>query len=193
MADVEHSILTDPELHEIKGAAAATAGQIPVANGTGGTVFTNGPGNLYNKPGYGRMYMSNNASLTSIPTQNTFVEVSGSMLAGDLLGLSFAANRLTIGTGFDGYYFVTWSFSVSQSGAAGYEYQHSIAKNATPLVPAMTRFLGNSGDSGIGTISTIVQLASGDFLSPMVTNIDASSKDILVRDMSFTTMLIRET
>lgn len=35
-----HADLTDPELHEPKGAAAATAGQIYVANGAGGGSFT---------------------------------------------------------------------------------------------------------------------------------------------------------
>lgn len=35
-----HSTLTGADLHEIKGAAAATSGQIPVANGSGGAPFT---------------------------------------------------------------------------------------------------------------------------------------------------------
>jgi hypothetical protein len=35
MADVQHSALTDPELHEPKGASTATAGQVYVANGSG--------------------------------------------------------------------------------------------------------------------------------------------------------------
>lgn len=192
MPDVEHANLTDPELHELKGAAVATAGQVPVADGLGSTVFTNGAGNIFNKAGYGNMYMASNASLTSIPTQNTFVELSGTMSGGSLLGTTFGANRLTISSGYAGYYFVIWSFSVSQSGGAGYDYQHAIAKNGTPLDPKMTRFLNNSGDIGIGTIQQIVQLASGDFLSPMVTNIDSSGKNILVGDMSFTAFLLRE-
>jgi hypothetical protein len=35
MADVQHSALTDPELHEPKGASTATSGQVYVANGSG--------------------------------------------------------------------------------------------------------------------------------------------------------------
>ena len=35
MANVEHSAITDPHIHEPKGVAAATSGQIYVANGSG--------------------------------------------------------------------------------------------------------------------------------------------------------------
>lgn len=36
---IAHKNLTDPQLHEIKGAAAAQSGQVPFANGEGGTEF----------------------------------------------------------------------------------------------------------------------------------------------------------
>jgi hypothetical protein len=39
MADVEHKNLTGTDLHEMKGASTALVNQVPVANGTGGTVF----------------------------------------------------------------------------------------------------------------------------------------------------------
>lgn len=35
MADVEHSAITDPDIHEPKGVAAATAGEVYVADGAG--------------------------------------------------------------------------------------------------------------------------------------------------------------
>lgn len=35
----EHNVLTDPEIHEVKGAAAATVGQVPVADGAGAAAF----------------------------------------------------------------------------------------------------------------------------------------------------------
>jgi hypothetical protein len=37
---VDHSTLTDPNLHEPKGIATATSGQMYVANGTGGGTWT---------------------------------------------------------------------------------------------------------------------------------------------------------
>lgn len=40
MANVNHSTLTDPYLHEPKGAAAATAGKVYVANGSGSGAWT---------------------------------------------------------------------------------------------------------------------------------------------------------
>lgn len=40
IATIEHSTLTDPELHEPKGAASATAGQVYVADGAGSGDWT---------------------------------------------------------------------------------------------------------------------------------------------------------
>jgi len=40
MANVNHSALTDPYLHEPKGAATATSGQVYVANGSGSGTWT---------------------------------------------------------------------------------------------------------------------------------------------------------
>lgn len=36
---IEHVDITDPDIHEIKGAAAASANTVPIANGSGGTAF----------------------------------------------------------------------------------------------------------------------------------------------------------
>ena len=41
MADVNHATLTDPELHEPKGIAAAASGQVYIANGAGGGTWAN--------------------------------------------------------------------------------------------------------------------------------------------------------
>lgn len=41
MADVLHSALTGADLHESKGAASASLGQVAVANGAGSAPFTN--------------------------------------------------------------------------------------------------------------------------------------------------------
>ena len=35
MANIQHSVLTDPQLHEPKGASTAASGKVYVANGSG--------------------------------------------------------------------------------------------------------------------------------------------------------------
>lgn len=51
MANVKHSALTGSDLHECKGAATASAGQVPVANGSGIAPFaTLSYSNLSDKP-----------------------------------------------------------------------------------------------------------------------------------------------
>lgn len=68
-----HSTLTDPALHEIKGAAAATAGQIPVATGVGTAPFATPP---YATTGGVRkslttVSLANTTGTTVIPFDNT--------------------------------------------------------------------------------------------------------------------------
>lgn len=41
MATTQHSALTGSDLHECKGAASATSGQVPIATGSGTAVFGN--------------------------------------------------------------------------------------------------------------------------------------------------------
>lgn len=51
MANVQHSSLTGADLHECKGAASASSGQVPVANGAGSAPFTTlSYGSLSNTP-----------------------------------------------------------------------------------------------------------------------------------------------
>lgn len=50
MAQIQHASITDPNIHECKGAASATLGQVPIANGTGGAPFGTLP---YTKTNYG--------------------------------------------------------------------------------------------------------------------------------------------
>jgi len=60
MATVEHNTLSDPLIHEPKGASTATAGQVYVADGLGSGAWS------ANSPSYGEMTITNN-SLTFTP------------------------------------------------------------------------------------------------------------------------------
>ncbi len=62
MADVLHSSLTGADLHECKGAAAASLGQVPVANGAGSAPFAQLSYNyLANTPVTPTMYLNGTA------------------------------------------------------------------------------------------------------------------------------------
>lgn len=70
MADVNHSSLTDPYLHEPKGASTATAGQIYVADGAGSGSWTD------IKTGWG--FYSDNASAQTFNTTAAKLSINGS-------------------------------------------------------------------------------------------------------------------
>lgn len=121
MANISHSAITDPNIHEPKGVATATAGKVYTANGSGsgtwslpyppgisgasnGQVFVaNGSGGgswqgqagATNK-GYGEMYIQGNASATTIAASNTPVKIATGMTAGQLSGLTFSTDKLVV-------------------------------------------------------------------------------------------------
>ena len=120
MADVQHSAITDPNIHEPKGVAAATAGKVYVANGTGSGAWgralplgvdSAAPGQVLVADGlggaawqdnaptpldYGEIYIQANAVATAIATVNTFVQVTSGITAGQLDGVTVSSNALVV-------------------------------------------------------------------------------------------------
>jgi hypothetical protein len=120
MADVQHSAIADPDIHEPKGVAAAAAGKVYVANGTGSGVWglplptgvdsaTSGQVLVADGVGsatwqavpasdgdYGEMYVQGNATATTITTSSTFVQVSAGATAGQLSGPTHSGGALTL-------------------------------------------------------------------------------------------------
>lgn len=120
MADVQHSAIADPNIHEPKGVASAAAGTVYVANGTGSGTWTralplgvdtatsgqvlvaNGVGgatwqaNSPVSPDYGEIFIQNNAVATTIATINTFVQATSGVTAGQLDGVTVASNSLVV-------------------------------------------------------------------------------------------------
>ena len=120
MANVAHSAIADPNIHEPKGVATAAvdkayvangsgsgawgyplpkgvntaaANTVPVANGTGGLTWAAVP---LPTPDYGEIYVQNNATATTITTINTIVQVTAGVTAGQLDGITVASSNLVI-------------------------------------------------------------------------------------------------
>ena len=120
MADVQHSAIADPNIHEPKGVAAAAAGKVYVANGSGSGTWTralplgvdtatsgqvlvaDGVGgatwqaNSPVSPDYGEIFIQNNAVVTTIAAINTFVQATSGVTAGQLDGVTFSSNALVV-------------------------------------------------------------------------------------------------
>lgn len=93
---LEHSLIPDSDLHPMKGAATATSGQLPVADGAGDTAFTT-PFNTY-----GQMTITNGTTATVIAaaadatfaTNSDYVQVVASLVSGTLSNVGFTTDHL---------------------------------------------------------------------------------------------------
>lgn len=128
MANVEHSSIADPNIHEPKGVATAASGKVYIANGAGsgtwdfvkppgtatatsGQVYVaNGSGGgAYALPAtsaqtYGEMYIQGGSTATAIATVNTLTKVTAGLTAGQLLDMTFTTDHLNVLT--SGRYFL---------------------------------------------------------------------------------------
>ena len=119
MATVEHKDITDANLHEPKGVAAAAAGKVYVSDGAGSGTwdFAKPPGTLAAPAGqvyvsdgagggsyqtltpestYGEMYIQSNAVATTISTVSTLTKITAGLAAGPLDGVTFSTDHLVI-------------------------------------------------------------------------------------------------
>lgn len=93
---IEHAVIPDASLHQMKGAAAATSGQVPVANGAGATVFTS-PFNAC-----GQMSIINSVTATvvaaagdaTLQTNADYVQVVSGLASSSLVNAGFSTDHL---------------------------------------------------------------------------------------------------
>lgn len=186
----EHNELTDPELHEIKGAAAAVSGSIPVADGNGSAPFVAG-NTLYAAPIYGSMYMRFNASSTSIPTEDAYVQVAGTFTTGLVNGITFSSNTLVIAT--DGIYEFTMPYTLTQTDATAQEYQVALGIGGTAQVAGSFPVTCAQNAYISGTTHGFASLSEGDVIYPMITNTGNDAKGCTVETLTLTLRLVRNT
>lgn len=91
-----HKNLTGTDLHEVKGASTATAGQVPTADGLGGAPFSSGGGQLIHV----REEQPNGVQSTSSLTLSTFVQTAlNTVKTNEISGASLGSNRVTLPAG----------------------------------------------------------------------------------------------
>lgn len=105
---VAHSTLTGTDLHEIKGASTATAGQVPVADGLGGAPFgkVGAAGLAASANPFGAQLLhireeqaSGVASSNGVPPATYTSQVLTSVKTNEISGASLASNVITLPAG----------------------------------------------------------------------------------------------
>ena len=186
----QHENIVDPYIHEVKGAAAASADQILVADGAGSASFTN-PDTLFVSPVYGSMWMTGNATGTSIPTADTYVQVAGNLTAGPLNGVTFGSNALTVLT--DGVYLVNYQITLTQSGGATEEYRLRCGVDGGSDSFGNPRYSVANTETESFSYQAIIALSANAVLYPMITNTTNDAKGATATQILFTVVKLRNT
>lgn len=155
---VEHVNITDPNLHEPKGAAAASANQMLVANGTGGTSWKN-------TVNYACIFTTG-SDVQTIGSIGTTVQTMSFVNNGpnSISTSDQANNRLVIsGTG-DYLLNFTCSFRTVATGDSGI-YDFHIRVNGVDSVIEVYRDMSGTSDRGSITCSGLLALTDGDLIT----------------------------
>lgn len=190
MANVQHNALTDPNIHEPKGASTATSGQVYVADGTGSGVWQHVAGHAY-----GDIYITNNSTAFTLAassatsklnpsgawTQNGYQNITPSAANGQFTVTQAGVYRLD--------FWAVFETAAIASGTA-YNFHYAVNGTATPRKVYAKKY-----SNGVDTIHVsacgYVELAENDVVSMYVGG-DATSSgtNIVVKEGSLSCMLI---
>lgn len=165
MANVNHSTLSDPYLHEPKGCSTALAGQIYVANGTGSGVW------VENSRAFGGYLTFSTSSpySHSVTTSDTVLNPSFSVSTNNgFTGLASPNARVrydgteTIAASLDGF------FSLQQSSGSVKQVQMVYYKNGSELLGSRMICTAASGEWRNIPIQFNTTLATNDYIEVFI-------------------------
>jgi hypothetical protein len=192
-----HADLSDPELHEPKGAASASAGQIYVSDGAGSGVWT--PANSYNVNGWA--YYKDNATAQTFTTTATKLSIDGLGTTTETsylpLGVSNFWNTSTdeiIASGIGDSYIARLDLPISNAtgSAAILEMELDIGGAASPTIVIVDRQIsivvgaGKTVSVSFGLFSLASFVANGGqiFLKTDANTADVTAPAILIQRIS---------
>lgn len=171
MANVNHNTLTDPYLHEPKGASTALAGQIYVADGAGSGDWVE---NSRIVGGY-LTFSTGSPYAHSVTTSDTVLNPTFTLSTNNgFTGLSSPNARIR----YDGTETINASmdaiFSVQQSSGSAKQVQMAFFKNGTELTGSRMISTAASGEWNVIALKFNSTLATDDYLEVFI-KADASA------------------
>jgi hypothetical protein len=138
---------------------------------------------ILNSGNISQYYMSSNATITDIVTQDVFVKVAGTTLAGDYVErFSLTDNRATYDGAISGFYKVSALLTLTSGN--NNVVRCRISKNGNTYQASESRTTTNgSGRSENVVVSGILELITGDYIEIFVAN-NTATTDITVSDMN---------
>lgn len=184
---VEHVNITDPYIHEPKGAAAANSGDIYVADGAGSGSWT-AKNTLFGGIAYGFMSTYDNATATSIPTATEYEQVAGTFTGITLYQFTFSSNSLVIPV--SGVYLVLLNARLTQSGGASQEYELGVSNGVATATKKLTI---PDTESVEETFTSVLPFTAAQSVHPVVTNTTNDNKGLTATNCFLTLVLLRNT
>lgn len=193
MATVQHSALTDPNIHEPKGVSSAAAGKVYVANGAGSGSWLYPSGHAY-----ADMYItgSSTAQTLSAASAKAKLNPTGAWTANGFQATTIDATngQITVATG-GVYQLDFWIVFETAAIASGAAYNFHYAINGTPgtrkvYVKKTTNNVDTLHTSAIGYAT----LAANDIFSMQVSGDGTSSgTNIIPKEAGLSLLLVDPT
>ena len=182
--------MTDPNLHEPKGASTAASGKVYVANGSG-----SGSWEYISGHSYGELYITGGTTTQTLPASSATAKLNptGTWTANGNKDVTLSAANGTITVARSGEYKLDfWISFTTASLAAGTKYYFHYAVNGTPSTRKIVMQKHTSGADILTVCSTgLTTLSANDVVSIYVGG-DGTSSSTLITPMeaSFIVTLI---
>jgi len=190
MADIQHSAITDPNIHEPKGITTALNGQMYVADGggSGDWKFTSGHA-------YGELFISNNSTAQALPAASgtAILNPAGAWQANGFQNVTLTPASGTITLPQAGEYQLNfWAVFETASISSGAAYNFFYAVNGTP---STRRVYAKKTSNGVDTLHVhatgFAALTAGAVVSMFVGGDGTSSgTNLIIKEAGFSALLI---
>lgn len=193
MANIQHSVLTDPNIHEPKGISTALDGEVYRANGAGSGVWTFPSGHAF-----GELYIDDGVTTQTLPAASATAKLNptGEWTTNGSANVLLSAANGTITVEDNGDYLITfWITFTTAAAAAGGKYLFYYAVNNV-IFPRKTLIAkySNGVDTLHCTATGFAALTANDVLSIFVGgDATTSSTAITAKEAGFSVTLIRPT
>jgi hypothetical protein len=176
MANVNHSTLTDPYLHEPKGAASATSGSVYVADGLGSGSWTKAHSHVN---GFIPFDATTPAYTHSVTTGYTALDPTFSITTNDgFSGTDTPNARLIYTDQEDSTVFCTFVFNFRNASGTDRELEVLFYLNGSPMNGGHIIVTAVSGEWRSATLADTTTISNDDYIEIFVKGEDAFDLDV---------------
>lgn len=187
MPNVSHVDLTEPNLHEPKGASTAAAGKVYVADGAASGAWAYPGGAVYG----GIASKDGAIAIDTIGTTAKKLEVFTANEASNLTTPDHTNDQITVTVAGDYLVALQITLATATAGDAG-EYQvHLRVNGIEDATMGARQHMSGSNDVESITCQGIVTLAASDILTVYIESDDAGTDDIVVNAANLTVVLLK--